>query len=92
MYMSAAFLGKDTAMKSALKATAVLMSSMSLEVSAGADSPPPWRLMPLRLDSVPPWVTVHSMVVAVTRSTFIIIRPSFSSSVSPAFTSLTSSG
>ena len=30
------------------------MSSMSLAVSAGAVRPPPWRLMPLLLDSTPP--------------------------------------
>jgi hypothetical protein len=32
---------------------AVLMSSMSLAVSAGAVRPPPWRLMPLLFDSSP---------------------------------------
>ena len=36
---------------------AVLMSSMSFAVSAGAVRPPPWRLMPLLLDSTPPWRT-----------------------------------
>ncbi len=38
---------------------AVWMSSMSLAVSAGADRPPPWRLMPLLLDSSPPWRTTQ---------------------------------
>ena len=91
MYMSDAFFGNETAMKSASKAVAVRMSSMSLEVSAGADKPPPCRLMPLRSDSSPPTTTVQSIVVASTRSTRITMRPSLSSSVSPAWTSSTSS-
>ena len=33
------------------------MSSRSLSVSAPADSPPPWRLMPLLLPSSPPTST-----------------------------------
>ena len=91
MYMSPAFLGNDTARKSASSSTAVRMSSMSLEVSAGADSPPPWRLMPLRFESTPPTTTVQSIAVPPTRSTRIVMRPSLSSSVSPTLTSFTSS-
>jgi hypothetical protein len=41
---------------------AVLMSSMSFEVSAGAVRPPPWRLMPLLFDSSPPTFTMVNLV------------------------------
>ena len=50
--MSAALLGKETATKSTPISAAVLMSSMSLAVSAGAVRPPPWRLMPLLLERI----------------------------------------
>ena len=50
---------------------AVLMSSMSFAVSAGADRPPPCRLMPLLFDSVPPTSTRGDDARAVDR-----LRPS----------------
>ncbi len=56
--MSVALFGKLTARYSHWKLIAVLMSSMSLPVSAGAVRPPPCLLMPLLLDSTPPTRTV----------------------------------
>ena len=50
--MSVALFGKLTARYSHWKLIAVLMSSMSLAVSAGAVRPPPALLMPLLLESV----------------------------------------
>ncbi|EWS63123.1 hypothetical protein Y695_03645 [Hydrogenophaga sp. T4] len=70
---------------------AVLMSSMSLAVSAGAVRPPPCLLMPLLLDSSPPSFTVVCTAGPTTLSMVSTIRPSFSSSVSPALTSRGSS-
>ncbi len=88
MYMSAALLGKDTATKSTPMSAAVRMSSMSLAVSAGAVSPPPWRLMPLLFDSSPPTFTRVWISWPTTRCTVSLRRPSSSSSTSPGFTSL----
>ena len=70
---------------------AVLMSSMSLPVSAGAVRPPPCLLMPLLLLSSPPILTVVCTASPRTSVTVSTIRPSFSSSVSPGFTSRGSS-
>ena len=91
MYMSAPFFGNDTARKSAPIATAVLMSSMSLEVNGGAVRPPPLRLMPLLFDSTPPTSTLHSMRLPRTDTTSKTIKPSLSSSTSLGFTSRASS-
>ena len=56
--MSVALFGKLTARYSHWNDIAVLMSSMSLAVSAGAVRPPPALLMPLLFDSSPPTTTV----------------------------------
>ena len=85
--MSVAFLGKLTARYSHWKLIAVLMSSMSFAVSAGAVRPPPCLLMPLLLDSSPPIFTTVCTASPITLSTVSTIRPSLSSSVSPGFTS-----
>ncbi len=85
--MSVALFGKLTARKSAWKLIAVLMSSMSLPVSAGAVRPPPALLMPLLLLSSPPTTTVVCTSSPITRSTVSRSRPSLSSSVSPGLTS-----
>ncbi len=87
MYMSAPLLGKDTARKSAFIATDVLMSSMSLAVSAGAVNPPPWRLMPLLFDRTPPTRTVVVIWLPWTFCTSSTTRPSSSSSTEPGETS-----
>ena len=89
--MSVAFLGKLTARYSHWKDIAVLMSSMSLPVSAGAVRPPPCLLMPLLLDSSPPCFTIVWTCEPRTASTVSTSRPSLSSSVSPGFTSRGSS-
>ena len=91
MYMSALDFGNDTARKSTLIAAAVRMSSMSLVVSAAAVRPPPRRLMPLLFDSTPPWTTRQCTSLPLTRSTLNSMRPSSSSSTSPALTSRGSS-
>ena len=91
MYMSAPLLGKDTARKSAFMREAVRTSSMSLGVSAGAVRPPPWRLIPLWLESVPPWrvtVWISSPRTSTTSSSSL---PSSRSSTSPPRTSRGSS-
>ncbi len=85
--MSVAFFGNDTATRSAPSDIAVRMSSMSFAVSAGADSPPPCRLMPLLFESSPPTLTMVWISSPSTRSTVSTIRPSLSSSTSPAFRS-----
>ena len=64
---------------------------MSFAVSAGADSPPPWRLMPLLLDSTPPTSTRVVIALPLTDSTRSRIRPSLSSSTTPGATSCGSS-
>ena len=70
---------------------AVLMSSMSLAVKAGAVKPPPFLLMPLLLDNSPPIFTVVCTCSPTTLSTVNTIRPSLSSNTSPATTSRGSS-
>ena len=64
---------------------------MSLAVSAGAVSPPPWRLMPLLFDSTPPWRTMVCTSLPRTLVTSSTILPSSSSSTAPASTSRGSS-
>lgn len=81
--MSVAFLGNDTAMYSTPIAMAVRMSSMSFAVSAGAVSPPPWRLMPLLFESSPPTLTTVWISSPTTRETVSTMSPSLSSSTSP---------
>ena len=56
---------------------------MSFAVSAGAVRPPPIRLMPLLLDSVPPITTRVTIRGPSTASTSSRIRPSLSSSTAP---------
>ena len=89
--MSVAFFGKLTARYSHWKLIAVLMSSMSLAVSAGAVRPPPCLLMPLLFDSSPPMRTMVCTSSPRTASTSSTSRPSLSNSVSPGFTSRGSS-
>ena len=66
-----------------LELAAVLMSSMSFAVSAGAVRPPPRRLMPLLFDSVPPSSTRVTMRGPLTASTLRRISPSSSSRIAP---------
>ena len=89
--MSVAFFGKLTARNSHWKDTAVLMSSMSFIVSAGAVRPPPALLMPLLLESSPPSTTRVCTCSPRTASTVSLSRPSLSNSVSPGRTSRGSS-
>ena len=58
---------------------------------AGADSPPPIRLMPLLFDTMPPRITRVMIRGPSTDSTSSLMRPSSSSSIEPSPTSLTSS-
>ncbi len=89
--MSVALFGKLTARYSHWNDIAVLMSSMSFAVSAGAVRPPPALLMPLLFERSPPDTTVVWTSSSRTESTVSFSRPSFSSSVSPGFTSRGSS-
>src|SRR3990172_7384156 len=63
------------------------MSRRSLSVSADADSPPPWRLMPLLSPSSPPTTTRQTISGPCTWSTHSVMRPSSSSNVTPRLTS-----
>ncbi len=89
--MSVALLGKLTARYSHWNDIAVLMSSMSLAVSAGAVSPPPCLLMPLLLASTPPTLTTVCTASPRTVVTSSTSRPSLSSRMSPGRTSRGSS-
>ncbi len=89
--MSVALFGKLTARYSHWNDIAVLMSSMSLAVSAGAVRPPPALLMPLLFDSSPPTTTVVCTSSPRTPSTVRRSSPSLRSNVSPGRTSRGSS-
>ena len=78
----------DTATKSGRTSARLLMSVRSLAVRAGAASPPPRRLMPLREPSLPPTTTVQSTALVSTSSTRRRMRPSSSNRMSPRNTLL----
>ena len=86
-FMSWALRQKDTAMKSTPILAAIPISSLSRSVSAPSDRPPPCLFRPLRSDSTPSLSTLHTMRSPCTSTTCSCIRPSSSSSTSPAATS-----
>ena len=85
--MSSAERTKDTARKSAPISAASWMSALSLSDSASTESPPPCRLSPLRLDSLPATSTSQRTSLPTTSRTVSATSPSSSNSTSPALTS-----
>ena len=77
----------ETASQSIPNSATLRMSASSLTVSAGADNPPPLRLMPFLFASRPPTVTVHSTRVPTTCPTLSMMFPSSSNRTSPGATS-----
>ncbi len=79
---------KLTATKSGSMVAIWAISARSFSVRAGAARPPPSLLTPLREDSLPPIMTVHSTALAETSSTRSLSLPSSNNNTSSIATCL----
>ncbi|OQA06264.1 MAG: hypothetical protein BWY65_02230 [Firmicutes bacterium ADurb.Bin373] len=84
---SAAFLINEAAIKSSLCSTPNIMSWISLSVIDGRLIATPGTLTPFWLVNSPPFMTVHCISVSDVDKTFMAIKPSATSIVSPLRTS-----